>query len=223
MEAARDRAGDPRAGQSASPARTPAREVRFERVGFQYRRRRTPPHSRIFSISVSAAEKVALVGLRARQITVFQLLLRYYDPDAGAITLDGVELKKADPKAVRRRIALVPQDPVIFAARSPRTYATVGRRRGRRGARRVRGGLCHRIYRAPAGGHSYFRKRGVRLSGGSASACSIGGALLADARCCSSTRRRARSTPGSESYVAKGARAPDRGRTTLVARTASPR
>src|SRR6266568_2578767 len=70
-----------------------------------------------FSLAVSRGEKVALVGPSgAGKSTVFQLLLRYYDPDSGAITLDGVEVRNADPRAVRRRMALVPQDPVIFAA-----------------------------------------------------------------------------------------------------------
>src|SRR5207244_13594553 len=95
----------------------PRGEVRFERVTFHYPSRRDATALSDFSLSVSRGEKVALVGPSgAGKSTVFQLLLRYYDPDAGAITLDGVELKKADPKAVRRRIALVPQEPVIFAA-----------------------------------------------------------------------------------------------------------
>src|SRR5438067_7737785 len=95
----------------------PRGEVRFERVTFHYPSRPDTAALSDFSLSVSRGEKVALVGPSgAGKSTAFQLLLRYYDPDAGAITLDGVELKRADPKAARRRIALVPQDPVIFAA-----------------------------------------------------------------------------------------------------------
>src|SRR6266704_2486811 len=95
----------------------PRGEVRFERVTFHYPSRPDLAALRDFSLSVSRGEKVALVGPSgAGKSTVFQILLRYYDSDAGTITLDGVELRNADPKAVRKRIVLVPQDPVIFAA-----------------------------------------------------------------------------------------------------------
>src|SRR5205814_10060669 len=94
----------------------PRGEVRFERVTFHYPSRPDTAALSDFSLSVSRGEKVALVGPSgAGKSTAFQLLLRYYDPDAGAITLAGVALKGADPTAARRRIALVPQDPVIFA------------------------------------------------------------------------------------------------------------
>src|SRR6266581_4750226 len=76
-----------------------AGEVRFERVTFHYPSRRDAAALSDFSLSVSRGEKVALVGPSgAGKSTVLQLLLRYYDPDTGAITLAGVELKKADPK-----------------------------------------------------------------------------------------------------------------------------
>src|SRR6266568_1220404 len=78
----------------------PRGEVRFERVSFHYPSRPDTAALSDFSLSVSRGERVALVG----------------PSGAGTITLDGVDLKRADPKAVRRRIALVPQDPVIFAA-----------------------------------------------------------------------------------------------------------
>jgi len=98
---------------------------------------------------------------------VFQLLLPLYDPDAGAITLDGVELEKADPKAVRRRIALVPQ-----------TGDLRGERRRERALRPPAGGATarcapparrptHRIYRAfPKSMNSFLGERGCAFSGG---------------------------------------------------------
>src|SRR5690606_11003465 len=70
-----------------------------------------------FSLTVEAGETLALVGPSgAGKTTVFQLLLRFYDPESGTIRIDGVELCQADPQALRRRIGLVPQDPVIFSA-----------------------------------------------------------------------------------------------------------
>ena len=69
------------------------------------------------SFTVKAGEKVAIVGPSgAGKSTVFHLILRYYDPISGAVTFDGVRVADADPVALRRQIALVPQDPVIFAA-----------------------------------------------------------------------------------------------------------
>src|SRR5947207_397785 len=94
-----------------------AGEVRFERVTFHYPSRPDTAALSDFSLSVSRGEKVALVGPSgAGKSTVFQLLLRYYDPDSGTISVDDVGLSEADPREARRRIALVPQDPVIFAA-----------------------------------------------------------------------------------------------------------
>src|SRR5690242_6755184 len=94
---------DPRSNKKAG-------EVRFERVTFRYPSRPDSAALTDFSLSVSRGEKVALVGPSgAGKSTVFQLLLRYYDPGSGSITLDGVQLADADPRELRSRIALVPQ------------------------------------------------------------------------------------------------------------------
>src|SRR6202051_4910619 len=94
----------------------PARgEVGFESVGFFYPAR---PDVRVLdgiSFRVQRGEKVALVGPSgAGKSTIFHLLLRFYDPSSGTITFDGVRLTDADPFALRQRIALVPQDAVVF-------------------------------------------------------------------------------------------------------------
>src|SRR5205085_11042237 len=69
------------------------------------------------SFHVKPGEKVAIVGPSgAGKSTVFHLLLRFYDPPAGAIAFDGVRVREADPRELRRRIALVPQDVAIFGA-----------------------------------------------------------------------------------------------------------
>src|SRR2546421_8121992 len=172
-----------------------------------------------FSLSVSRGEKVALVGPSgAGKSTVLQLLLRYYDPDGGAITLDGVELKKADPKAVRRRIALVPQDPVIFAASVAENV-----RYGRPEASDAEVlAACKAAYasefieRLPEGMNAFLGERGVRLSGGQRQRLSIARALLADRALLLLDEATSSLDAESESYVQKALEHLVRGRTTLI-------
>ena len=130
-----------------------------------------------------AGEKIALVGPSgAGKTTVFQLLLRFHDPQAGAIRIDGVELRKADPAAVRAHIALVPQDPVIFA-----TSVLENVRYGRPDAtdEEVRA-ACDAAYasefidRLPERHQSFLGERGARLSGGQRQRLAIARAILAD-------------------------------------------
>ena len=118
VRAARRRAGDPRARASGAAARAGARHRRVRRrdvplsVAARHARAR-----RFLARRVAPARSVALVGPSgAGKTTVFQLLLRFYDPQAGVVRIDGVDLRAADPRDVRRQLALVPQDPVIFAA-----------------------------------------------------------------------------------------------------------
>src|ERR1700682_3128268 len=97
----------------AKPARG---EIRFEDVSFAYPTRPTARVLDNISFSVRHGERVAVVGPSgAGKSTLFHLLLRFYDPLAGKILFDGVDLSKADPQDVRRRLALVPQDVAIFA------------------------------------------------------------------------------------------------------------
>ncbi len=197
----------------------PRGEVRFERVSFHYPSRRDAAALSDFSLAVSRGEKVALVGPSgAGKSTVFQLLLRYYDPDAGAITLDGVDLKKADPKAVRRRIALVPQDPVIFAASVAENV-----RYGRPEASDAEvAAACKAAYasefieRLPEGMNSFLGERGVRLSGGQRQRLSIARALLADRAVLLLDEATSSLDAESESYVQKALEHLMRGRTTLI-------
>src|SRR6266480_2816801 len=206
------------ANPQALPA-PPRGEMRFERVTFHYPSRRDTAALSDFSLSVSRGEKVALVGPSgAGKSTVFQLLLRYYDPGAGAITLDGVELKKADPKTVRRRIALVPQDPVIFAASVAENV-----RYGRPEASDAEViAACKAAYasefieRLPEGMNSFLGERGVRLSGGQRQRLSIARALLADRAVLLLDEATSSLDAESESYVQKALEHLMRGRTTLI-------
>jgi len=111
---------EPRIKAPAHPVALPAAprgEVAFDHVRFAYP---TRPQAAVLdgiSFAVRAGERVAIVGPSgAGKSTVFHLLLRFYDPAAGAVTFDGVRTDAADPHALRSRIALVPQDVAIFAA-----------------------------------------------------------------------------------------------------------
>jgi ATP-binding cassette subfamily B protein len=99
------------------PLPVPARgEIAFENVTFAYPGRADLPALKGFSLSVQPGERVALVGPSgAGKSTVLRLLLRFYDPDQGRVMLDGVDLREADPREVRARMALVAQDSPLFS------------------------------------------------------------------------------------------------------------
>ena len=163
---------------------TPGRgTVSFDDVTFRYPSRPDTAALAGFSLDVRAGEKVALVGPSgAGKTTVFQLLLRFYDPQSGAVRIDGVDVRAADPSLVRARIALVPQDAVIFA-----TSVLENVRYGRPDASDadVRA-ACDAAYatefieRLPEGYGSFLGERGVRLSGGQRQRLAIARAILAD-------------------------------------------
>ncbi len=110
----------PEIAAPAHPRRLPSPprgRVEFDEVTFHYPARPSLPALHRFDLTVEPGETVALVGPSgAGKTTVLQLLLRFYDPQAGAIRLDGVDLRDADPADVRARLGLVPQDPVVFGA-----------------------------------------------------------------------------------------------------------
>src|SRR4051812_48693583 len=90
-------------------------DVGFDHVSFSYPTRPDVPSICDVSFAVKAGEKVAIVGPSgAGKSTLFHLLLRFYDPASGTISVDGVPIRSADPREVRARIALVPQDSVVF-------------------------------------------------------------------------------------------------------------
>src|SRR5690606_31311062 len=100
------------------PLPSPGRgRIDFEHVSFRYPSRPESAALDDFTLSVAPGETVAFVGPSgAGKSTVFQLLLRYYDPSAGRILIDGVDIAEASPEDVRQRIGLVPQDTVLFGA-----------------------------------------------------------------------------------------------------------
>ena len=161
----------------------PRGEVAIDAVTFHYPSRPDTAALDAFSLAVRPGERVALVGPSgAGKTTVFQLLLRFYDPQAGAVRIDGVDVRDADPADVRRRIAVVPQDPVIFAA-SVLDNVRYGRPEATEADVRA---ACEAAYatefveRLPQGYASFLGERGVRLSGGQRQRLAIARAVLAD-------------------------------------------
>jgi ATP-binding cassette subfamily B protein len=163
----------------------PARgDVSFENVRFAYPSRPDTAAVDGVSFTVSAGEKVAIVGPSgAGKSTLFHLLLRFYDPASGVISFDGVPIKAADPRAVRERIALVPQDSVAFAT-SARENIRFGRPDATTAEVERASDLAHAtefIRRLPGGFAAQLGERGVTLSGGQRQRIAIARAILRDA------------------------------------------
>jgi ATP-binding cassette, subfamily B, bacterial len=157
--------------------------VEMRNLRFAYPTRLDAPVFDGFNLCVNPGEKIALVGPSgAGKTTVFQLLQRFYDPLAGEVLLDGIELKNADLQQVRERIALVPQDPVIFAAsvRDNVRYARPQASDAEVIAACEAAFAMEFIAQLPEGLDTYLGERGVRLSGGQKQRIAIARAILAD-------------------------------------------
>jgi ATP-binding cassette subfamily B protein len=163
----------------------PARgDVGFENVSFAYPTRPNALAVDGVSLSVRAGEKVAIVGPSgAGKSTLFHLLLRFYDPADGVISFDGVPIRAADPREVRSRIALVPQESVVFAT-TARENIRFGRPDADDAEVERAAELAHAtefIRRLPGGFEAQLGERGVTLSGGQRQRIAIARAILRDA------------------------------------------
>ncbi|MCC8965200.1 ABC transporter ATP-binding protein/permease [Bradyrhizobium sp. Pear76] len=163
----------------------PARgDVGFDNVSFAYPTRPNALAVDGVSLNVGSGEKVAIVGPSgAGKSTLFHLLLRFYDPKSGTISLDGVPIRQADPADVRARIALVPQDSVVFAA-SARENIRFGRPDATDAEVERAADLAHAtefLRRLPDGFDAQLGERGVTLSGGQRQRIAIARAILRDA------------------------------------------
>ena len=163
----------------------PARgKLAFERVTFRYPSRPDAAALDAFSLTVEPGETVAIVGPSgAGKSTLFQLAERFYDPQSGVIKVDGVPLTSADPEAVRKRIALVPQEGVLFAA-SARDNLRYGNWQADDEAiwEAARAANAEQFLRdLPEGLDTFLGEDGARLSGGQRQRIAIARALLRDA------------------------------------------
>jgi ATP-binding cassette subfamily B protein len=162
----------------------PRGKLAFERVTFRYPSRPELAALHEFDLSIEPGETVAIVGPSgAGKSTLFQLAERFYDPQSGAIKIDGVPLASADPAQIRARIALVPQDGVLFAA-TARDNLRYGNWQADDEAiwQAARAANAEGFLRAlPQGLDTFLGEDGGRLSGGQRQRIAIARALLRDA------------------------------------------
>ncbi len=155
--------------------------VAFDAVEFAYPARPDEAVLRGLSFEVTAGETVAIVGpLGAGKSTLFQLLLRFYDPDAGAVRLGGVDVRALDLADLRRALGVVPQDVVMFSGSAGENiaYGSPGADRGiiARAARSAHADEF--VERWPDGYDTFLGERGIRLSGGQRQRIAIARALI---------------------------------------------
>ncbi|MBX9814753.1 MAG: ABC transporter [Proteobacteria bacterium SG_bin5] len=162
----------------------PRGEIAFERVTFRYPTRPELAALDDFSLRVRPGETVAVVGPSgAGKSTLFQLLQRFYDPVAGTVRIDGVALPEADPADLRARMAMVPQETVIFAA-SARDNLRYGRWDADDAALWAAAEAANAaefLRKLPEGLNTFLGEGGARLSGGQRQRVAIARALLRDA------------------------------------------
>ena len=171
----------------ASPRRLPAPvkgEIRFDNVSFHYPSRPDLPALDDFDLTVNPGETVALVGPSgAGKSTVFSMLLRFHDAQSGSVRIDGVDLRDLDPAHLREHIALVPQQPTIFAASAAENirYGKLDATDAELHAAAEAAEADDFIRELPGGFDSQLGERGARLSGGQQQRIAIARALLKDA------------------------------------------
>ncbi len=158
--------------------------VEFDHVKFRYPTRREVSALADFSLNIAPGETVAVVGPSgAGKTTLFQLIQRFYDPESGAIRVDGVALPDADPADVRARIAMVPQETVIFAA-SARDNLRYGKWEAtdeELWAAADAANASEFLRKLPEGMDTFMGEGGARLSGGQRQRLAIARAILRDA------------------------------------------
>jgi ATP-binding cassette subfamily B protein len=199
-----------------SPARG---EIAFDAVGFAYPGRPQEPVLRGLSLHVAPGEVVAIVGPSgAGKSTLFQLLERFYDPTEGAVLIDGVDIAKADPQAVRREIALVPQEPFIFGASVADNiaYGAPGATRAAIVEAAKRAAADGFVSALPQGYETQLGERGVTLSGGERQRLAIARAILRNAPILLLDEATSALDAENETLVQQALEALMKGRTTLV-------
>jgi ATP-binding cassette subfamily B protein len=162
----------------------PSGGLEFDHVEFRYPSRRDVSALHDFSLRVAPGDTVAIVGPSgAGKTTLFQLIQRFYDPEAGSILIDGVALPDADPAEIRARIAMVPQETVIFgaSARDNLRYGDWSASDDRLWAAAEAANAAEFLRKLPEGLDTFLGEGGARLSGGQRQRVAIARALLRDA------------------------------------------
>lgn len=194
-------------------------EIAFEGVTFRYPARPDVSALKGVSLHVRPGETVALVGPSgAGKTTILQLLQRFYDPQSGRVTLDGIDLRDMARGDFRRALALVPQDPVIFAA-SARDNIRFGRPEASDAEveAAARAAAAHDFITAlPQGYDSFLGERGVMLSGGQKQRVAIARAILRNAPVLLLDEATSALDAESERAVQEAVEHLSQGRTTLV-------
>ncbi len=193
--------------------------IRFDRVSFSYPSRPDSAALDDFHLEIAAGEKVAFVGPSgAGKSTAFMLLMRFYPPRVGRIIIDGVDIAEASPEDVRARIAIVPQETVIFGA-----TASENIRFGRPGATdaeieaaAIAAGADEFIRQLPEGYASFLGERGTRLSGGQKQRIAIARAILKDPPILLLDEATSSLDAQSERLVQEALERLEKGRTTVV-------
>lgn len=180
-------AEEPEIRAPANPATFPAPAlgtIEFDHVSFHYPTRRETAALNDFSLTVPAGETLAIVGPSgAGKSTIFQLIQRFYDPDRGTIRLDGIALPDADPADIRKRIAMVPQETVIFAAsaRDNLRYGDWDANDDALWAAAEAANAAEFLHKLPEKLDTFMGEGGARLSGGQRQRMAIARALLRNA------------------------------------------
>lgn len=158
-------------------------EVRFNNVHFAYPSQADSPVLQQFDLSIQPGETIALVGPSgAGKSTLIQLLLRFYDPQSGTINVNNTNIRELDPTALRRHVALVPQDVVIFSD-NIRENIRYGKPDATNAEVKAAARLAYAdefIDKMPDGYDTFLGERGQRLSGGQRQRIAIARAVLLD-------------------------------------------
>ncbi len=176
---------DIRAPDAPVPLPNPVRgAVTFDGVVFRYPTRPEVSALADFTLHVAPGETVAVVGPSgAGKSTLFQLIQRFYDPAEGSVSIDGIALPRLDPAALRRHIAMVPQETVIFgaSARDNLRYGDWGADDAALWAAAEAANAAEFLRKLPEGLDTFLGEGGARLSGGQRQRVAIARALLRDA------------------------------------------
>ncbi len=202
-----------------APVRSAQAAIRFEHVGFAYPAR---PQTRALDdicLDIAPGESVALVGPSgAGKSSLFQLLLRYYEASAGCIRINGQDIRELRLHDLRKEIAIVAQDPVIFSANALENIrygrATASDEEVMAAAKMAL--VDEFIERLPDGYQTFLGERGTRLSGGQRQRIAIARAILKGARLLLLDEATSALDAESEILVQQGLAAAMRGRTTLI-------